>query len=399
VIRRNHIEGLFDGVHLCPWRKDTARTNEIDFHDNRVLDVADDFTETDGFSRNVRIFDNYMRKSLSGISVAQALDGPTFILYNVIADCGMARAGIMDGYEGYPFKTNGGSGADIGSGPMFFYHNTSYTRDDRSPAILIKRAKWRKITFRNNIWCGSKVGFESWRRDFSPIDFDYDNLHVASDTGVLFKLQYRQLIPTLEEVFSHFARDEVILNLEIKSPGIEVEVVEMVHRFSRGDRVLICSFQPIVLRKVKETDGEIKIGLLVGRARPITSLVWIKGVSPLSTFRKLRADTLHQHVQLAHPYLIGRCKREGIPIYVWVVDEEAEMRRFIRRGIDGISTNRPDLLSKVIQEESGEAHGRGKAGWGVETNLEGVSSGESIVIPLTGTALKAPKNSMDLGMG
>jgi hypothetical protein len=204
VVRRNHIEGLFDGVHLCPWSKDTARTNEIDFYDNRVFDVADDFIETDGFSRNVRIFDNYMRKSLSGISVAQALDGPTFILYNVIADCGMARAGIVDGYEGYPFKTNGGSGADVGSGPIFFYHNTSFTRDERSSAILIKKAKWRKITFRNNIWCGGKAGFESWRADFSPIDFDYDNLHVASDPGALFKLQYRQLIPTLEEVRRQF---------------------------------------------------------------------------------------------------------------------------------------------------------------------------------------------------
>jgi len=192
-------------------------------------------------------------------------------------------------------------------------------------------------------------------------------------TGAISELTLKQVkaldagmgtrIPTLEEVFSHFARDEVILHLEIKSPGIEIEVVEMVHRFSRGNRVLICSFRPTVLRKVKETDGEIKIGLLVGRARPIKSLVWIKGVFPLSTFRKLRADTLHQHVQLAHSYLIGRCKREGIPIYVWVVDEEAEMRRFIRRGIDGISTNRPDLLSKVIQEERDEAHGRGKVGW------------------------------------
>lgn len=195
----------------------------------------------------------------------------------------------------------------------------------------------------------------------------------TNGTGAISKLTLKQVkaldagmgtrIPTLEEVFSHFIGDEVILNLEIKSPGIEIEVVEMVHRFSRGDRVLICSFQPTVLRRVKETDGEIKIGLLVGRARPIKSLAWTKGVFPLSTLRKLRADILHQRAQLAHPYLIGRCKREGIPIYVWVVDEEAEMRRLIRRGIDGISTNRPDLLSKVIQEESGEAHGRDRVGW------------------------------------
>ncbi len=169
-------------------------------------------------------------------------------------------------------------------------------------------------------------------------------------------------IPTLEEVFSHFIQDGVILNLEIKCPGIEMNVVEMAHRLYRSDRVLICSFQPSVLRKVKETDQEIKTGLLVGRTRPIRSLAWIKGLFPLSTFRKLRADTLHQHVRLAHPYLIKRCRKEGIPIYVWVVDEEPEMRHLIRRGIDGISTNRPDVLRKVIQEEDAKAHGGANVG-------------------------------------
>lgn len=191
-------------------------------------------------------------------------------------------------------------------------------------------------------------------------------------TGAISKLTLKQVkaldagmgtrIPTLEEVFSHFVQDEVILNLEIKSPGIEIKVVEMVHRLYRRDRVLICSFQPSVLRKVKEADRQIKTGLLVGRARPIKSIAWIKGVFPLSTLRKLRANTLHQHVQLAHSYLITRCRREGIPIYVWVVDEEPEMRRLIRRGIDGISTNRPDVLSKVIQEEDAKAPGGANVG-------------------------------------
>ena len=167
-------------------------------------------------------------------------------------------------------------------------------------------------------------------------------------------------IPTLEEVFSHFFPGEVILNLEIKCPGIEIKVVEMAHRLFRGDRVLISSFRRSILRKVKEIDGRIKIGLLVGRTGSINPIVWMNEVFPLSTFRKLGADTLHQHVRLAHPYLIGRCKREGIPLYVWVVDEEAEMRKFILRGIDGIFTKRPDMLSKVIQEEIGNAYREGK---------------------------------------
>ncbi|MCC6445774.1 MAG: right-handed parallel beta-helix repeat-containing protein [Armatimonadetes bacterium] len=185
VVRRNTIRGLFDGSHLVPWTVDTARPNEIDFYRNRVLDCADDFIEVDGFARNVRVFENYMRRSLSGISIAQALDGPTFVLYNVLADCGLVPAVSREGYPGYPFKTNGGYGMETGSGPVFFYHNTAYTLDPDSRALLIKRARWKKITLRNNIWCGLKMGFDCWQNPLSPFDFDYDNLYTANPKAPL----------------------------------------------------------------------------------------------------------------------------------------------------------------------------------------------------------------------
>ena len=128
----------------------------------------------------------------------------------------------------------------------------------------------------------------------------------------------------------------------------------MVHRFFRGDRVLISSFRATVLRKVKEMDGGIRTGLLVDRVKPCNPLGWMRGVFPLPTLKRVGADTLHQHVQLAHPSLTRKCRKEGIPIYVWVVDQESEMRGLIRWGINGIFTNRPDVLDKVIQEEIGK---------------------------------------------
>ena len=126
VFRRNRIRNFFDGVHFTPWTVNNSLTNEIDFYENIIDGCIDDFVEADGDSRNVRIFDNYMNRSLSGISVAQALDGPTFIMYNVIGNCGMVPASQRPGSEnaGYPFKTNGGTGEETGSGPFYFYHNT-----------------------------------------------------------------------------------------------------------------------------------------------------------------------------------------------------------------------------------------------------------------------------------
>jgi len=204
VIRRNMIKGMFDGAHLTSWTVNTARSNEIDFYQNIVINCVDDVLEIDGFARNIRIFDNYMRGSLTGVSLAQALDGPTFIAYNVIADCGVVPATTREGNWSYPFKTNGGPQPKIGSGPIFFYHNTAYTTDPDSRAALIKLPNWKLITFRNNIWFGQKHGFQSWKSPPSPMDMDYDDVYVADESSPLFVLAYKQKYQTLDDVRAKF---------------------------------------------------------------------------------------------------------------------------------------------------------------------------------------------------
>jgi hypothetical protein len=200
VFRRNRIEGYFDGAHLTPWTEDDARSNETDFYHNYLDVCLDDFMEIDGYARNVRVFENYMDRSLSGISLAQALDGPTFIVYNVIANCGMVRSAIKEENAGYPFKTNGGYEMEVGTGPVFFYNNTAWTADPQSRAMLVKRALWSKITFRNNIWCGNAMGFETWESPPSPMDFDYDNLYVSDTNAPLVLMGYHTRFDTLQDV-------------------------------------------------------------------------------------------------------------------------------------------------------------------------------------------------------
>jgi parallel beta-helix repeat protein len=180
VVRRNRIKGMFDGSHLAPQSAGSGRTAETEFYDNVVEHVADDVLETDGVSRNIRIFRNTARESLSGISLAQALDGPTWIVRNVLADCGLAKAVELEDYEGYPFKTNGGPSPEIGSGEVFFYHNTAFSRDPASRAVLVKsNVLWRKFTFRNNIWVGLGQGLDAWSSPLPTVDWDYDLLHTT----------------------------------------------------------------------------------------------------------------------------------------------------------------------------------------------------------------------------
>jgi glycerophosphoryl diester phosphodiesterase len=50
--------------------------------------------------------------------------------------------------------------------------------------------------------------------------------------------------------------------------------------------------------------------------------------------------TTQEHVRWA--------KSKEYRLYVWTVDEEPEMRRLIALGVDGIITNKPDLLRQVL---------------------------------------------------
>jgi glycerophosphoryl diester phosphodiesterase len=39
----------------------------------------------------------------------------------------------------------------------------------------------------------------------------------------------------------------------------------------------------------------------------------------------------------------------GMKVFVWTVDDEAEMRSLVGAGVDGIMTDRPDVLARVLR--------------------------------------------------
>ncbi len=46
--------------------------------------------------------------------------------------------------------------------------------------------------------------------------------------------------------------------------------------------------------------------------------------------------------------LLAACHEEKIKVYVWTLDREKEMKRFLALGVDGIYSNRPAVLKRLI---------------------------------------------------
>jgi glycerophosphoryl diester phosphodiesterase len=65
----------------------------------------------------------------------------------------------------------------------------------------------------------------------------------------------------------------------------------------------------------------------------------------------------HAALQIPHRFLgrdvvskrlIADAHRAGMVVHVWTVNDEADMRELVDRGVDGIMTDRPSTLAKVL---------------------------------------------------
>jgi glycerophosphoryl diester phosphodiesterase len=156
-------------------------------------------------------------------------------------------------------------------------------------------------------------------------------------------------VATLAEVCA-FAREHgVRLNVEIKGLGIGAAVAQMLCDERVADLVLISSFEAGALREVAAANPHLPRAYLMGNDtyRPD---VRFREAWPFGALRRLGAVAWHPSCELPLlAWLIPRVRRAGYAVNVWTVDDVAAMRRLIALGVDGIITNVPDVLRKVIE--------------------------------------------------
>ena len=50
------------------------------------------------------------------------------------------------------------------------------------------------------------------------------------------------------------------------------------------------------------------------------------------------------------PGLVCRAHRAGVQVHVWTIDDPEEMKTLVDRGVDGLMTDRTDILRAVLTE-------------------------------------------------
>jgi glycerophosphoryl diester phosphodiesterase len=182
---------------------------------------------------------------------------------------------------------------------------------------------------------------------------------LALDLGLRFKPGFRGAPVRTFEDFVRAMKGRGILMVELKVPGlkpsgIERRAVEIIRKYDAYDDVVLSSFNPLVLYRIKRLDRRVRTALIFmdtnwnpelrAEIKPgdLVDLPWpLRQEFIRRAIRKIVQPDLLSINHEVDPRVIYRLLDKGWPVFIWTPDTDADIRLALAKRPYGVITNRP----------------------------------------------------------
>ncbi len=192
------------------------------------------------------------------------------------------------------------------------------------------------------------------------VAFHDDRLDRVTDrTGVIAELPWsevrqakvdgREPVPLLEDLLT--AWPDVRVNIDPKRDEVAEPLAATIVRTRSVDRVCVGAFSD---RRIATVQARVGPALCtsMGPRQVAHLLAASRGLPGAKRLRSPCAQVpTHQvRVPLVTPRFVETAHRLGVQVHVWTIDDRDEMTRLLDLGVDGIMTDRPQVLKDLLVE-------------------------------------------------
>ena len=123
------------------------------------------------------------------------------------------------------------------------------------------------------------------------------------------------------------------------------EVVETVNRYGASDWCVITAFEWESLMRVRELSPGQRTGWL-------TRLSDMSAEDAIGRTADAAVTQICPHVSTTDRALVEQAHESGLKVRCWGLGEDKgpQMRRLVALGVDGMTTNHPDVLMDIARE-------------------------------------------------
>jgi glycerophosphoryl diester phosphodiesterase len=156
-------------------------------------------------------------------------------------------------------------------------------------------------------------------------------------------------VPTLAEVLDAFPN--VRVNIEIKDGRTQKRVWDSVRDGNAVDRVLIAAGDSRNRARLRGYPVPVSAGRT--EMRLFIAQLALGRILHTPAIDALQVPDTWEGRRIVTREMVDAARALNIPVHVWTVDEVEDMRRLLDWGVDGIITDRPDRLARLLHERVG----------------------------------------------
>ncbi|MGB0112025.1 MAG: glycerophosphodiester phosphodiesterase [Ilumatobacteraceae bacterium] len=177
-----------------------------------------------------------------------------------------------------------------------------------------------------------------------------DIADLTSDEIGGLRVDGREPIPLMSELFERFP--DVRFNIDCKSDAAVGPLVELVRAHGAIDRICIGAFNHRRLTKLRALLGpRLLTCMSPNEVAPLRLARRLPGQAPRVAQVPVRYGraTGPRGITVVTSRFIRSAHAAGAPVHVWTIDDPDEMHRLLDLGVDGLMTDRPEILRSVLE--------------------------------------------------
>lgn len=172
----------------------------------------------------------------------------------------------------------------------------------------------------------------------------------SSDGGRTFPMRGRGItVPTLEEVF--IALPEMRFNIEPKQdvPSITEPLCRLIRKQGMADKVAVGSFNHGIMNEFRRTCSEVATSATPAEVSKFLAMQKVGLDSAYSPpMQALQVPEYIGGLRVLTRGVVEAAHSRNLEVHAWTVNETQDMRRLIDIGVDGLMTDYPDRLMKLL---------------------------------------------------
>ncbi len=183
--------------------------------------------------------------------------------------------------------------------------------------------------------------------ELKKLDAGYD---WSTDDGATFPFRGQGVtVPTMEEVFTTFPDMHMTIEIKKTNASMAKPFCELIRKHDMQDKVLIASFHDERLAEFRETCPEVATSSAKNETTAFVLLTKpFLGSFYSPKFFSLQVPEESSGITVMTPAFVKAAHERNLAVEPWTINDAETMKKFIAWGVDGIITDRPDIMLEVL---------------------------------------------------